>query len=62
MIRFENVSFGYPQKDLYEDISFSIERGEHVALIGSNGCGKTSLIQLITALRQGAPGTLLEPH
>ncbi|MDT3844304.1 MAG: ATP-binding cassette domain-containing protein [Bacillota bacterium] len=47
MIKFENVSFGFPQKDLYEDISFSIEAGDHAALIGSNGCGKSSLIRLI---------------
>jgi ATP-binding cassette subfamily F protein 3 len=47
MIRFENVSFGYPQKDLYEDISFEIAHGEHAVLIGSNGCGKSSLIHLL---------------
>ena len=47
MIRFENVSFGFPQKDLYEDISFEIEQGDHAVLIGSNGCGKSSLIRLM---------------
>ena len=47
MIKFTDVSFCYPQKDLYEKISFSIESGEHAALIGSNGSGKTSLLKLI---------------
>ncbi len=47
MIKFENVSFGFPQKDLYEDISFEINAGEHAVMIGSNGCGKSSLIRLM---------------
>lgn len=47
MISFENVTFGFPEKDLYNNISFNIEMGEHVALIGSNGCGKSSLVQLL---------------
>ena len=47
MISFENVSFGFPQKDLYEDISFEINAGDHAVLIGSNGCGKSSLIRLM---------------
>ncbi len=47
MIRFEQVSFGFPQKDLYENISFEINNGDHIALIGSNGCGKSSLVKLL---------------
>ena len=47
MIKFRNVGFGFPQKDLYKDISFSIDCGEHIALIGSNGSGKSTLINLI---------------
>ncbi|MEE1113903.1 MAG: ATP-binding cassette domain-containing protein [Eubacterium sp.] len=47
MILFENVSFGFPQKDLYENISFEINQGEHAVLIGSNGCGKSSLVRLL---------------
>ncbi len=47
LIEFEKVSFGYPEKDLYENISFTIEPGEHAVLIGSNGCGKSSLVHLL---------------
>ncbi|SDB03337.1 ATP-binding cassette domain-containing protein [Eubacterium oxidoreducens] len=47
MIRCDNVSFGYPTKELYEEINFEINTGEHIALIGSNGSGKSTLIDLI---------------
>ncbi|MCQ2554737.1 MAG: ATP-binding cassette domain-containing protein [Clostridia bacterium] len=47
MIKFENVSFGFPDKDLYNDISFEIEDGDHAVLIGSNGTGKSTLIDLL---------------
>ena len=47
MIRVEKISYGFPQKELYEDISFSLEAGQHCALIGSNGCGKSTLVDMI---------------
>ena len=47
MIKFEDFSFGFPQKDLYEDINFEINTGDHAVLIGSNGCGKSTLVDLI---------------
>ncbi len=47
MIVLENFAFGYPQKDLYEDISFRIEQGKHCALIGSSGSGKSTLVDIL---------------
>ena len=47
MIRVEKLSYGFPQKELYEDISFTLEAGQHCALIGSNGCGKSTLVDMI---------------
>lgn len=46
MIQVENLSFGFPDKELYEKISFTIEAGQHCALIGSNGTGKSTLIEM----------------
>ena len=37
MIQVENLSYGFPDKELYHDISFRLEAGRHCALIGSNG-------------------------
>lgn len=47
MIRVENLSYGFPAKDLYNDISFTIETGQHCALIGSNGTGKSTLVDML---------------
>lgn len=47
MIKCTNVSFGFPQKDLYHDICFEIEQGDHAVLIGSNGTGKSTLVDML---------------
>ena len=47
MIKFTDVSFGFPQKDLYNEICFEIVAGDHAALIGSNGTGKSTLIDMM---------------
>ena len=47
MIQVENLSFGFPAKELYKDISFTLEAGQHCALIGSNGTGKSTLVDMI---------------
>ena len=47
MINAEKLSYGFPQKDLYDHINFTLEEGRHCALIGSNGSGKTTLAELI---------------
>ena len=47
MITVEKLSYSFPEKDLYKDVSFTLEDGQHAVLIGSNGTGKTTLIQLL---------------
>ena len=47
MIKVENMSYSFPEKDLYKDVSFTIEDGQHCVLLGSNGTGKTTLVDMI---------------
>jgi len=60
-IEFKNVSFKYPDGDemLLRDISFSIEKGETYAIIGSTGSGKSTLINLIPRLYDATEGEVL---
>ena len=47
MIKVESLSYSYPQKDLYSNISFTVKEGQHCAFIGSSGSGKSTLTDLI---------------
>lgn len=47
MIKVEKLSYSFPQKDLYNDISFTLEAGQHCAFIGTNGSGKSTLIDIL---------------
>lgn len=47
MIKVEKLSYSFPTKDLYNKVSFSIEDNQHAVLIGSNGTGKTTLVQIL---------------
>ena len=56
-VRLEGVTFTYPggQKAVLQDLDFHLDTGEVVALVGSNGCGKTTLVKLLCRLYD--PGT-----
>lgn len=47
MLNINNLSYSFPQKDLYEEISFALEGNQHCAFIGTSGSGKTTLIDMI---------------
>ncbi|MFI3237217.1 MAG: ATP-binding cassette domain-containing protein [Lachnospiraceae bacterium] len=47
MITVEHLSYEFPQKELYNDISFEINAGEHCAFIGTSGTGKSTLLDML---------------
>ncbi|NRY63760.1 ABC-F family ATP-binding cassette domain-containing protein [Clostridium beijerinckii] len=47
MIKIDNLSYSFPNKDLYHNISFTLENDQHCAFIGSSGSGKSTLIDII---------------
>jgi ATP-binding cassette subfamily B protein len=57
---FENVSFAYRADDpILQDLSFRINPGEHVALVGPTGSGKTTIIRLLCRLYEPQQGRIL---
>lgn len=60
-IEFRNVSFSYPGSDIevLKDISFKINQGEKISIVGLNGAGKTTLVKLICRLYQPKSGEIL---
>lgn len=47
MIKVDNLSYSFPQTDLYNNVSFTLEDGQHCAFIGASGSGKSTLIDII---------------
>lgn len=61
-IEFKNVSFRYYKENkeyVLENINFTAQQGETIGIIGSTGCGKTSLVQLIPRLYDADKGEVL---
>jgi len=61
MLEFRNVSFEYAQDDypMMTNLSFSVNDGEFVSVIGASGCGKSTLFRLINGLEKPQKGEIL---
>ena len=59
-IEFKNIKFKYPNSKTYilDDVSFKIEAGEKVGIIGRNGSGKTTILKLIMGLYEAESGSI----
>jgi ABC-type multidrug transport system fused ATPase/permease subunit len=51
-IRFEHVSFRYPKSDalVLDDLSFCVEKGQKISIVGLNGAGKSTVVKLLCRL------------
>jgi ATP-binding cassette, subfamily B, bacterial len=60
-IEFERVSFRYPltDRDVLSGVSFAVNRGQALALVGENGAGKTTVVKLVTRLFEPTSGRIL---
>lgn len=58
-IEVKNLSFAYGERTVFEEVSFSIDKGEYVALLGPNGSGKSTLLKLLLGLLKPCQGSIL---
>ncbi|QCE15314.1 ABC transporter F family member 5 [Vigna unguiculata] len=59
VVTIKNLEFGFEDKPLFKKANLTIERGEKIAIIGPNGCGKSSLLKLIMGLEKPTGGEVL---
>ncbi|CAD5185797.1 unnamed protein product [Musa acuminata subsp. malaccensis] len=59
VLTIKNLNFGYGDKVLFKKANLLVERGEKIAIIGPNGCGKSSLLKLIMGLEKSQGGDVL---
>jgi len=59
---FKDVAKSYGAKEVFRDVSFVIERGDRIALVGVNGAGKSTLIRLLSGVDGPSSGTVQLGH
>ena len=59
MIEFRNIKKSYKNNVILDDFNLKIDKGELVVLIGSSGCGKTTLLKMINRLHDATSGEIL---
>jgi ATP-binding cassette subfamily F protein 3 len=61
MIQIKNISKEYENKEVFSDISFTIDKREKIALVGRNGSGKTTLMRIIAGIEEQDSGVISIP-
>ena len=62
LVSLENVAFGYGGNLIFSGVTFAINEGERVGLIGANGEGKTTLIKLISGELEAEQGAVIKKN
>ncbi len=59
MLEIKNISFTYIENPVIKNVSFTIAKGQNIAVIGESGCGKSTLLKLIYGLYDLDQGAIL---
>jgi len=59
VLRFDRVGLSYDDRPVLQNVSFTVQRGETVALLGPSGCGKTTLLNIVAGFLQPSAGVAL---
>lgn len=59
ILEVKNAAFSYGEKNIFTDLSFKVKKGEIFCIVGSNGCGKTTLLDCLLGLLKLKEGEIL---
>lgn len=57
-IQMKNITFQYGEVEIFNDLSLTIKKGEHIAIVGANGSGKTTLTRILSGMLIPQSGTI----
>lgn len=60
VFKIENLSKTFGEKVLFKNFSAEVKKGQKIAIIGANGCGKTTLMEIIASHKLQTSGTILK--
>jgi len=58
-LQFDHLEKRYGNRDVLKNITFSVKRGEFIAIVGKSGCGKSTLLRLLSGLEKPSDGRIL---
>lgn len=59
MIEVNHISYSYDRKEILRDLTFSVAEGSFTAILGANGCGKTTLLRIVSGLLPSQHGSVI---
>jgi ATP-binding cassette subfamily F protein 3 len=62
ILELHHVAMAFGAQDVLTDVSFKVQKGEKVGLIGENGCGKSTLLKMIAGLEKPIEGSVNKPN
>ena len=57
-IEYKNISMAYGEKEIVHNLNLTVEQGEFVTIIGSSGCGKTTILKMVNGLLAPTAGEI----
>ena len=59
ILEVNNLSFSYSKKEILNNVSFKLEEGEIVTILGKNGVGKTTLLEILLSIKKAKTGSII---